>query len=295
MQRSKARAAQRKKARPRAAPRLTIKVVETLLPQVLTGIWMASSLARGAVMRKIGPRRQQENLQSLRSVDTSDKDWAKAIRFGHLYLPAFAERMRSCPTLPIIPVKVPHFRPARTALSMLGNLCSFVYHLGKEFGEPDDFDESIGPAIARLSKLGWDEFDELQMRAEGELMLFARYRGRGRPGRRSRLPRRQDPATPLLDTQQLPARVLVTLLDAGTPLTKQDLNRMLVGPDAKSNPRLANLLTPKGELARRGFVEVSRSTVTLTLDGQAEARMQRDGGTLALGMRTHDRLTVSEE
>lgn len=95
------------------------------------------------------------------------------------------------------------------------------------------------------------------------------------------------PIAPSLDIGQLPARVLVTLLGREPPVPKVDLHLLHTGPDAKNDPRLSNLLTPSGDLVRRGFIEAERSTVHLTGPGRVEAEMQKSRGTRPLGQ-THD-------
>jgi hypothetical protein len=71
-------------------------------------------------------------------------------------------------------------------------------------------------------------------------------------------------------------------------MIKKDLQRMHVGHDSKDDPRLANLLTPKGDLSTRRLIESIEETVTLTRDGRQEAELQRNRGTRVLGHGNHD-------
>jgi hypothetical protein len=88
------------------------------------------------------------------------------------------------------------------------------------------------------------------------------------------------PAAPVLVPRQLPAMVLVTLLERG-PMEKRQMRR-LPGVRESDRSRVANLLTPRGDLAERGLVRVDRATVALTERGRTEAVMQKERGTTSL-------------
>jgi len=74
--------------------------------------------------------------------------------------------------------------------------------------------------------------------------------------------------------------VLVTLLERG-PMEKRQMRR-LPGVRESDRSRVANLLTPRGDLAERGLVRVDRATVALTERGRTEAVMQKERGTTSL-------------
>lgn len=89
------------------------------------------------------------------------------------------------------------------------------------------------------------------------------------------------PPTPRLRAEQLPAKVLVTLLANNGQMRKRALHR--VHRSGKTDPRLANLLTPKGELADSDLIRLDGDTVTLTPTGRMEATLQSSLGTATLG------------
>lgn len=104
--------------------------------------------------------------------------------------------------------------------------------------------------------------------------------------------RQTDGIVPALKVGQMPARILVTLLENGGEMVKQDVHRKHRGQESKDDPRLANLLTPRSELSRRGFIESKDAIVTLTEGGRREAELQKSRGTRPVGLpdsqSTHD-------
>lgn len=81
---------------------------------------------------------------------------------------------------------------------------------------------------------------------------------------------------------QLPARVLVTLSANGGHLSKRALHRKHRSPSMNDDPRLANLLTPRGELSSQGYIKSEGQMVTLSDAGQMEASAQLSLGTKPL-------------
>lgn len=92
---------------------------------------------------------------------------------------------------------------------------------------------------------------------------------------------------PQLVPHQLPAMVLVTVLELGS-VEKRRIQK-LPGVRESDRARIANLLTPGGELSRRSLLHSERAVVALTDAGRAEAEMQQQHGTASLVVTgTHD-------
>jgi hypothetical protein len=90
------------------------------------------------------------------------------------------------------------------------------------------------------------------------------------------------PTAPMLQPRQLPAMVVVTLLENGNCMVKTEL-KQLDGVRSTDIDNISNLLTPGGDLKKRGLIDVDGRQVGLTPTGVAEARAQVHAGTTSLG------------
>jgi hypothetical protein len=188
----------------------------------------------------------------------------------------------------------------KTGTSLLGSASllhsRWVYQQKQDYSraeKDEDFRTRKREAIERMVDLvPKAEREVIALNSALELIPAARWQHQGAPAQPGSPSEANSDnsatARPILKVEQLPAKVLVTLLDSGGSALALELHLKHTGAGKKEGRRLANLLTPKGDLAKRQFVTSSDGVVTLTPAGREEAEKQARRGTKPLGDDTHD-------
>lgn len=260
----------------------SVEDVRSMMPKILDGL---RTLLRPS----------QEPL--LGSLATSQAPAAVAIRWGRQHLEPFLDRLLGA-KVPIVRLNVfSKTITSTSATAMVQTLCQLliagcvdVRARGTELTEKD--------ASLLATEIGEHDFARLERQIQVELDLLQDWERTTPPEQARPSPDMDATASPpepgvgtapvdltltrpILREGQLPARVLVTLLTNNGAMLRRDLHR-LHSRDGSDAPRIANLLTPKGDLGAQGLIDAA-DPVALTEKGRREAMVQKARGTKPLG------------